>query len=255
MAIVNITPDSFFDGGKNDNLKSILKNCTEHLQQGAKILDIGGQSTRPGAERISAETEMKRVIPAIEAINKEFPDAIISVDTFYAKVAKHAIQAGATMVNDISAGSLDDEMLKTVLSLNVPYVASHIRGNPQNMQNDPSYSNVVTEVYKDLSSIKKKLRSNGFKDLLIDPGFGFGKTKNQNFELLANLDHFQNLACPILVGLSRKSMIWKTLKSTPSEALNGTTALNAIALLKGANILRVHDVKEASEVIKLSALL
>ena len=251
MAIVNITPDSFYDGGKNSDNKSILQACEKHLKEGASILDIGGQSTRPGAEQINAETELSRVLPAIQLITKEFPESILSIDTYWAKVAKEAIDAGAKIINDISAGSLDIEMLNTVLELNVPYIASHLKGDLKNMQTTPEYQDITTEVYQSLSKIKSTLFQKGFNDLLIDPGFGFGKTTAHNFELLNNLEHFKSLGLPILVGLSRKSMIWKTLNSTAKEALNGTTTLNTIALLKGANILRVHDTKEAIQVIEL----
>ena len=251
MAIVNITPDSFYDGGKNKDDKSLLKACEKHLTDGASILDVGGQSTRPGSEQIGAESELSRILPAIKLITKEFPESTVSVDTYWSKVAKQAVESGANIINDISAGSLDEQMLNTVLDLNVPYIASHLKGTPQNMQDSPEYDNITTEVYQNLSKIKASLYQKGFNDLLVDPGFGFGKTTEHNFELLNNLDHFNNLGLPILVGLSRKSMICKTLKSTPKEALNGTSALNTIALLKGANILRVHDTKEAFEVIQL----
>ena len=251
MAIVNVTPDSFFDGGENTTEKVILKNCEKHLLDGASILDVGGQSTRPGAEQIGAEKELFRVLPVIEAINKEFPTAIISIDTYHSNVAKQSIDVGATLINDISAGSLDDKMLQTILKLNVPYIASHIQGTPETMQESPTYSNVVSDLYQSLSKVKTELLQNGLNDLLIDPGFGFGKTTAQNFELLGNLDHFKSMELPIVVGLSRKSIIWKTLNISPNESLNGTTSLNTIALLKGANILRVHDVKEAIETIQL----
>jgi dihydropteroate synthase len=251
MAIVNLTPDSFYDGGKIDSEKSLLKTCEKHLADGASILDLGGQSTRPGAVKISTETEIPRVLPAIESIIKEFPQSIISIDTYHASVAQKAVESGAKIINDISAGTLDINMIKTVLELKVPYIASHIQGNPVTMQENPKYNDITTDVYQSLSKTKNELFQKGFNDLLIDPGFGFGKTTDQNFELLNNLDHFKNLGLPILVGLSRKSMIWKTLKSNPQDALNGTTSLNTIALLKGAAILRVHDVKEAMETITL----
>jgi dihydropteroate synthase len=251
MAIVNLTPDSFYDGGTNNTKKKILLLCEKHLKAGAEILDVGGQSTRPGAEQMGSDKELKRVLPALEVISKEFPESFISIDTYHAKVAEEAVSTGAHIINDISAGSLDDSMHKVVLELGVPYIASHIKGTPQNMGINPFYSNVTTEVYNRLSQIKNALFQKGFNDLIIDPGFGFGKTIEQNFELLNNLTHFKNLNVPIIVGFSRKSMIWKTLGKSPKESLNGTTSLNTIALLKGANIIRVHDVQEAIETITL----
>ncbi len=251
MAIVNVTPDSFYDGHTSKDEKTVLTLCEQHLKHGASILDIGGQSTKPGAEQIGSENEMKRVIPAIKYLSKAFPNAIISVDTYHAKVAQEAANNGATIINDVSGGSLDNKMLGLVSQLNIPFIASHIQGNPMDMQKKPTYHNVTTQVYKRFSTIKSTLLKRGFNDLIFDPGFGFGKTTDQNFELLHNLNHFKSLSTPILVGLSRKSMIWKTLRSSPQEALNGTTSLHTIALLKGANILRVHDVKEAAEVVAL----
>ena len=244
MGILNATPDSFYDGGKYSEEHLLLKQAEKHLKEGASILDIGGQSTRPGAEFISADEEIKRVIPAIQSIVKHFPEAIISLDTFYSKVAEAGINEGVHIINDVSSGSIDSEIFKVVLEHNIPYIATHFSEVPQN-------TNVAVEVTLALSKIKADLFQKGFKDLIIDPGFGFGKTMEQNFELMGNLNQLLTLNLPILVGISRKSMIWKTLKTTPENALNGTTLLNTIALLKGANILRVHDVKEALECVKL----
>lgn len=251
MGIVNLTPDSFYDGGKIKNDKDLLLQCEKYLNEGATILDFGAQSTKPNALKISLEEEIQRIENKIQLVIKRFPDAILSVDTYYSKVAKTAVDNGAHIVNDISAGSLDNKMIPTMLNLNVPYIASHILGTPSTMQDNPTYENVTTEVYNALSKVKTELFSKGFKDLIIDPGFGFGKSMEHNYELLNNLDHLKSLHLPVLVGISRKSMIWKKLKNSPDEALNGTTVLNTIAVIKGANILRVHDVKEAKECIDL----
>lgn len=225
------------------------------LSEGATFMDVGGYSSQPGAEDISVEEEQSRVLKAIKSIVKEFPQAIISVDTFRSEVAKQAVQEGACMINDISAGELDPKMFETVAALKVPYIAMHMRGTPQTMKEFTSYDNLVKEVMRHFVERINRLKVLGVNDIIIDPGFGFAKTIDQNFELLAHLDHFKNLERPILAGLSRKSMIWKTLGITADEALNGTTALNMTALLKGATILRVHDVKEAVQVIKLCAKL
>lgn len=251
MGIVNVTPDSFYDGGKNNSITTILQQCEKHLVEGAKILDIGGQSTRPGATQVGTAEEIKRVTPALASIHKEFPHAILSIDTYHAQVAKAAVQHGTTMINDISSGSIDPEMLPHVIEWNLPYIASHIQGTPADMQNNPMYQKVTDEVISELQNVKAKLTNGGFNNLLVDPGFGFGKSMEHNFELLNNLDQFKQLEVPLLVGLSRKSMIWKTLNTSPEKAMNGTTSLNTIALLKGADILRVHDVKEAVEAVKL----
>lgn len=251
MGIVNLTPDSFYDGGKIKNDKDLLLQCEKHLNEGAEILDFGAQSTKPNALKIPLEEEIRRIENKIQLAIKSFPESILSVDTYYASVAKTAVDNGAHIINDISAGTMDVQMIPTMLNLNVPYIASHIQGTPSTMQNNPSYENVTTEVYKALSNVKAELFSKGFKDLIIDPGFGFGKTMEHNYELLNNMEHFKSLNLPVLVGVSRKSMIWKKLKSSPGEALNGTTVLNTIALIKGANILRVHDVKEAKECVNL----
>ncbi len=251
MGIINVTLDSFYDGGKTFSEKEILKQAEKMLLEGATFLDIGGYSTRPGADEISESEEIKRVVKAIESILKNFPEALISVDTFRSEVAKKAVHAGATIINDISGGTLDAEMYKTVAKLKVPYILMHMRGTPKTMTKLTDYKNVTFEVLKHLSEKIALARAEGINDIIADPGFGFAKTREQSFQLLNNLELFQNLDVPILVGVSRKSFIYKTLKSSAENALNGTTSLNTIALLKGASILRVHDVKEAVECVKL----
>ena len=255
MGILNITPDSFYDGGKYTTETSILKKTEKMLSEGASFLDVGGYSSRPGAEEISVEEELRRVIPAIKAIAKEFPAAMLSIDTFRSEVAKAAVLEGARMVNDISGGELDAAMFETVAHLQVPYILMHMRGNPKNMTNLADYTHLLKEVIDYLSSKIFQLHQLGLSDIIIDPGFGFAKKQEQNFELLNRLDLLKMLGKPLLVGLSRKSMIWKSLSITPEAALNGTTSLHTIALIKGANILRVHDVKEAMEVIRLRGIL
>lgn len=251
MGIVNVTPDSFYSGSRQQVSEKILQTVQKMLDDGASIIDIGGQSTRPGSNYISADEEADRVIPAIEQVIKSIPGAIISIDTFHSKVAKWAVNAGAKMVNDISAGSMDSDMISTVAELHVPYIIMHMKGTPQTMQQSPHYNNVSVEVLDFLIAKKEACRAAGIHDIIIDPGFGFGKTIAHNFTLLKQLEVFKMLNVPILAGLSRKGMVYKTLGTTAEEALNGTTALNTIALLNGANILRVHDVKEAMECIKL----
>lgn len=251
MGIINATPDSFYRGSRTEGTDAILKKAEPMLNEGADILDIGGQSTRPGSERISVEEELKRVIAPIQAIYKRFPNTFISIDTYYSKVANEAVAAGACLVNDISGGSMDEEMISTVSSLQVPYVLMHIKGEPQTMQQDPQYDDVTKEV-KNYFDVKSNiLQKAGIHDIIIDPGFGFGKNIVHNFELLKNLSALQSLHRPVMIGLSRKSSIYKTLNVSADEALNGTTVLNTIALMNGANILRVHDVKEAKETVKL----
>ncbi len=251
MGIINVTPDSFYDGGKTFGLPEILKQAEKMLKEGATFLDIGGYSSRPNATDISITEETQRVLPAIEAIVKEFPETYISIDTFRSEVAKAAVQSGACMVNDISGGNLDAEMLKTVAALKVPYIAMHLRGNPQTMTTLNNYENVTVDVIKELSENLANARKEGINDIILDPGFGFAKTRQQSLELLGNLEIMKMLDIPILVGISRKSLIYKTLGIEAENALNGTTVLNTIAILKGANILRVHDVKEAMECVKL----
>lgn len=251
MGIINITPDSFYDGGSYLNDKDILDKVGKMLESGADIIDLGGYSTRPGAKNISIEQEEKRTIPIVKLILKTFKSTIISIDTFRSEVAKKALDNGALIVNDVSGGDLDSNMYKTVGKFNVPYIMMHMKGSPKYMQNNPKYKNVTVEVIKNLSQKIRKAESFNIKDIVIDPGFGFGKTTSHNFKLLNDLSLFKNLNRPVMVGISRKSMIYKTLNFKPENALNGTTSLNTIALLNGANILRVHDVKEAKEVIKL----
>jgi dihydropteroate synthase len=251
MGILNVTPDSFYDGNRYTSEADILKQVEKMLSDGAMFIDVGGYSTRPGAEEISAEEEQKRVLKAVKNISHEFPDAFISVDTFRSEVVRAAVDAGAHLVNDVSGGSLDDAMFKTVAELKVPYILMHMRGTPQTMNKLTVYENLLKDIMDFFHEKIFTLQQLGAKDIIIDPGFGFAKTVEQNFELLSKLDHFNILGKPVLAGLSRKSMIWRTLGITPEEALNGTTSLNTVALLKGASLLRVHDVKQAAEAIKL----
>jgi dihydropteroate synthase len=251
MGIINTTPDSFYSQSRTSQVDQVLFRAEEMMKEGALILDVGGQSTRPGSKQVGADEELRRVVPAVEAIARQLPHAFISVDTFYAKVAKGAIEAGAHIVNDVSAGTIDEELLPMVAALQVPYVLMHMKGHPQTMQLNPTYENVVTEVFDALNFKMAALIKSGIKDIIIDPGFGFGKTIQHNFRLLKELSYFQQLQKPLLVGLSRKGTIYKTLQITPEEALNGTTVMNTIALLNGAHILRVHDVKEAMQAIRL----
>jgi dihydropteroate synthase len=250
MGIINTTPDSFYEGSRTAQ-HDILRHAEKMLNEGATILDIGGQSTRPNSQQINADEELKRVIPAIRQISKKFPAAVISIDTFYASVAREAVQAGASIVNDISAGSLDEELIPTVAELQVPYVLMHMKGHPQTMQKNPVYDNVIAEVYDALNFKIDVLQKQGIVDIIVDPGFGFGKTHEHNFRILQQLSFFTQLNKPLMVGLSRKGTIYKTLQTTAANALNGSTVLHTIALLNGANILRVHDVKEAMEAITL----
>jgi dihydropteroate synthase len=251
MGIINVTPDSFYNKSRLQTVDEALLQAKKMLEEGAIILDVGGQSTRPGSTRISAEDEMERIIPVIKTINKNFPDTYISVDTYYANVAENAVAAGACIVNDISGGTMDEQMLSTVGKLNVPYICMHIKGTPETMQKNPTYENVTTEVLDFFIHQIEKCRLNNIYDVIIDPGFGFGKTHTHNFQLLKELAVFKMLDKLIIAGLSRKATIYKTLKITAEESLNGTTVLNTIALLNGANILRVHDVKEAMQTIEL----
>jgi len=251
MGIINITPDSFFSGSRKTDMTNILTSAEGMLDDGATFLDIGGYSSRPGASDISIEEECDRVIGPISEIAKRFPKTNISIDTFRSEVAERALDAGASMINDISGGHLDKNMLDTVANHKVPYVAMHMRGNPQNMKDQTSYEDILLEIMKYFSAVIHDCNQKGIKDVIIDPGFGFAKTAEQSFDLLKKLDHFHHLQRPMLVGVSRKSMIYRTLKLTAEEALNGTSVLNTIALIKGAQILRVHDVKEAVEAVKL----
>lgn len=251
MGILNVTPDSFYDGGKFIEESGILRRVEEMIQQGATIIDIGGASSRANSAIISEQDELLRTIKYIDLIIKHFPAVILSIDTWRSVVAREAIGAGASIINDISGGDMDAKMFETVAALQSPYVLMHMQGTPQTMQINPVYSNVVTDVIGSLKLKMEKLRSFGVHDIIVDPGFGFGKTNEHNFRLLKNLNLFKILKAPILVGVSRKSMINKTLNIKAQEALNGTTALNMSALMNGANILRVHDVKEAMETIQL----
>ena len=251
MGIINVTPDSFYDGGKTTTGAAIMSQAEKMLADGATFLDIGGYSSRPNAVNISEEEEIARVIPAITEILKTFPTALLSIDTYRSQVARRAFEAGACMINDISGGSLDAEMFQTAASLKVPYILMHMKGTPQNMTTKADYENITKEVIFYFTQKLAEARSLGINDIIIDPGFGFAKTANHSFELLNNLELLKSLHVPILAGVSRKSMIYKTLGIEPTEALNGTSALHGIALDKGANILRVHDVKEAVACVKL----
>ena len=255
MGVLNVTPDSFYDGGIYSSEKKILKQVEKMVLDGADIIDVGGYSSKPGATPITVEEEEKRVIPIIKLIYKTFKERIISVDTFRSEISEKSINAGASIINDISGGDLDNNIYKIAGKYKTPYIIMHMRGNPSNMQNNPVYKNINYEIIKDLSKKIELAQSNGVGDIIIDPGFGFGKTVEHNYQILNNLKLYKILDKPILVGISRKSMIYKLLKTEPSKALNGTTVLNTIALINGANILRVHDVKEAKEVIKLCSFL
>lgn len=251
MGIINITPDSFYDGGKSFSEKNILNQAEKMLSDGATFLDIGGYSTRPNAEEISENEETKRAVSAIELILNKFPQALISIDTFRSEVARTSVDSGAVMVNDVSGGTLDNNMFNIIAALKVPYILMHMRGTPKTMSKLTDYKDVTFDVLKDLSEKIASARSAGINDIIVDPGFCFAKTREQNFVLMNNLELFQNLDVPVLVGISRKSFIQKTLGVDATQALNGTTSLNTIALLKGASFLRVHDVKEAVECVKL----
>lgn len=251
MGIVNLTPDSFYDGGKYRDLATVISQVGIMLEEGATFIDMGAYSSRPGATDISIQEEENRILPVIKEVVKQFPEILISIDTFRSTVAQKAIQAGACMVNDISAGKLDKDMMKVVGELQVPYVMMHMKGTPQTMKSLTTYDDLLKEICLYFSEQLTLARTHKINDLIIDPGFGFAKTIKQNYTLLKELDFFKHLDVPILVGLSRKSMIYKTLNGTASTALNGTTALNMIALQNGASIVRVHDVKEAVECIQL----
>ena len=251
MGILNITPDSFFDGGKYKNESDFLLQTEKMLSEGATFIDVGAYSSRPGAKHISEEEELQRIVPVIDLLVKNFPEIIISVDTFRSKVAKETIENGAAIVNDISGGKMDENMFKTVANLQVPYILMHMSGTPQNMQKNPVYEDVTKEIISFFAAQIHKLHQLKLNDIIIDVGFGFGKTTVHNFEILKNLSLFKNLDAPILAGISRKSMLYKTLNISAQEALNATTSANTIALLNGANILRVHDVKEAIEAVKI----
>ena len=251
MGILNVTPNSFFDGGKYKNESEIRSQVEKMLNDGATFIDIGAYSSKPNAEFVSEAEELQRIVPIVNLILKHFPETLLSIDTFRSEVAKACIENDAAIINDISAGNLDDKMLETIAKYNVPYIMMHMRGTPQTMQSMTDYENIVKEMLFYFSEKVAKARSLGINDLIVDPGFGFAKTIEQNYEVLQKLDLFSTLELPILVGFSRKSMIYKALNSNAENALNGTTVLNSIALTKGANILRVHDVKEAMECVAL----
>ncbi|MDN3619688.1 dihydropteroate synthase [Polaribacter undariae] len=251
MGILNITPDSFFDGGKYKNESDILSQTEKMLLDGATFIDVGAYSSRPGAKHISEEEELQRIVPVIDLLVQNFPEIIISVDTFRSKIAQETINAGAAIVNDISGGKMDANMFATVANLQVPYILMHMLGTPQNMQKNPIYTDVTKEIISFFAEQIYKLHQLKLNDIIIDVGFGFGKTNTHNFEILKNLALFKSLEAPILAGISRKSMLYKTLDISAQEALNATTSANTIALLNGANILRVHDVKEAVEAVKI----
>ena len=255
MGILNLTPDSFFDGGKYKDETSILQQVEYMLNHGATFIDMGAYSSRPGAEHVPEYEELQRMLPVIDLILTKFPDTLISVDTFRSKVAAESIEHGAALINDISAGNLDTAMFDTVADYQVPYIMMHMKGTPQSMQKQATYSDVIKDLRSYFSEKIRETTSKKINDIIIDPGFGFAKTTEQNYTLLNHLDLFQTFGLPILIGLSRKSMIYKVLESSPQEALNGTTALHTIALLKGANITRAHDVKEAMECVKLVEVL
>lgn len=253
MGVLNITPDSFYDGGKYKSEKDILFQTEKMLNEGATFIDVGAYSSRPGAKHISEEEELQRIIPVIDLLIKSFPEIIISVDTFRSKVATETINTGAAIVNDISGGNMDENMFQTVADLQVPYILMHMLGTPQNMQKNPVYKDVTQEIITFFAKKIVELHQLKLNDIIIDVGFGFGKTIEHNFEILKNLSLFKNLEVPILAGVSRKSMLYKTLDISAKEALNATTSANTIALLNGTNILRVHDVKEAVEAVKIVA--
>ncbi|EIJ39660.1 dihydropteroate synthase [Galbibacter orientalis] len=255
MGILNTTPDSFFDGGKYTNDSHILNRVESMLNDGATFIDLGAYSSRPGAKEVSVQEELKRSVPTTELILKNFPETLLSIDTFRAEVAKEAIEAGACIVNDISGGTLDPNMIPTVGKLRVPYILMHMKGNPETMQTKITYRNFMRELLYYFSERIAEANAHKINDVIIDPGFGFAKNLDQNYELMAKLDVLHILGLPLLVGISRKSMIYKLLETDASQALNGTTSLNTIALSKGANILRVHDVKEAMECIKIKEMI
>ena len=251
MGILNITPDSFYDGGRYNSDKKILNHIEKMINDGAVFIDIGAYSSRPSGVDIDENKELRRIIPVIELVNKKFPEIIISIDTFRSKVAEACLNSGASIINDISASQLDEKMMETIAKYNVPYIIMHMKGNPQNMMDKTNYDDMLQEMIKYFSKKINQAISYKINDIIIDPGFGFAKNIKQNYDLLNHLDLLKILDKPIMVGISRKSMIYKSLDSTPEEALNGTTVLNTVALIKGASILRVHDVKEANECIKL----
>ena len=250
MGILNITPDSFYAHSRTTPTE-VLRRAEQMLQEGATFIDIGGYSSRANAQEVSQAEELQRVVPVVEALVRHFPDIYISVDTFRSQVARESLEAGAAMINDISAGAIDPAIWEVVACYQVPYIAMHMRGTPQTMQLDTHYNHLTQDILYYFSQVKDKARQLKINDLIVDPGFGFSKTLAQNYELMQQLDRFEALECPVLVGISRKSMLYKLLETTPEEALNGTTVLNTFALLHGADILRVHDVKQAIECVKI----
>ena len=252
MGILNVTPDSFYSGSRMQTQEEIAVRARQIIDEGASIIDIGAYSSRPNAEHITAGEEMNRLRTGLEIVNRTHPDAIVSVDTFRADVAEQCVKDyGVAIVNDIAAGEMDDRMFETVARLGVPYIMMHMQGTPQNMQKEPHYDNLIKEVFIYFARKVQQLRDLGMKDIILDPGFGFGKTLEHNYELMAHLEEFSIFELPLLVGVSRKSMIYKLLGGTPQDALNGTTVLDTVALMKGANILRVHDVREAVEAVRI----
>ena len=251
MGILNVTPDSFFATSRCRSEEEIRQRVCQIRQEGATMVDIGAYSSRPGAEDVVTAEELRRLLPAIDIVREEWPEAIISVDTFRAEVARRAVEAGADIINDISGGEMDPEMFSTVADMHVPYILMHMQGTPRDMQKAPHYDNLMCEVFRSLGERVELLHEMGVADVILDPGFGFGKTMEQNYEMIARLGEFRLLDCPILAGVSRKSMVYRLLDTTPEESLNGTTVLNTIALMNGASILRVHDVKEAVEAVKI----
>lgn len=253
MGILNVTPDSFYSDSRMQTEKDIADRAQQIIDEGASIIDIGAYSSRSNAEHISAEEEMNRLRTGLEILNRNHPDAVISVDTFRAEVAEQCVKEyGVAIINDISAGEMDNRMFATVAELGVPYIMMHMQGTPQNMQNEPHYDNLMKEVFLYFATKVQQLRDLGVKDIILDPGFGFGKTLEHNYELMAHLDEFSVFELPLLVGVSRKSMIYKLLGGTPQDSLNGTTVLDTVALMKGAHILRVHDVREAVEAVRMT---
>ena len=251
MGILNVTPDSFFATSRCRSEEEIRQRVCQIRQEGATMVDIGAYSSRPGAEDVTEAEELRRLLPAIDIVREEWPESIISVDTFRAEVARRAVEAGADIVNDISGGEMDSEMFSAVADMHVPYILMHMQGTPRDMQKAPHYDNLMCEVFRSLGERVELLHEMGVADVILDPGFGFGKTMEQNYEMMARLGEFRLLDCPILAGVSRKSMVYRLLDTTPEESLNGTTVLNTIALMNGASILRVHDVKEAVEAVKI----
>lgn len=255
LGVLNLTPDSFFDGGHYNQLDAAVTQCEKMLNNGADFIDLGAYSSRPGADDVNEQEELSRLIPVLEVLLKKFPEALFSIDTFRAKVAQEALDRGAHMINDISAGNLDDQMLMTVGKYAVPYIAMHMQGTPQNMQDQPQYQDPFAEISLFFSEKIQACYTVGINDVVLDPGFGFGKKVEHNYHILQRLEHLQQFNVPVLAGVSRKSMIYKVLETTPEEALNGTTVLHTVALMKKAQLLRVHDVKEAKECIRLLAQL